>query len=84
MQFVNGFIGSVRRECLDHLLILNERHLRRQIWEYVAHFNHVRPHQGSKSIPEPVPATIQLPDPRQPIVAIPVLGGLPHDYRRVA
>jgi putative transposase len=37
------FIGSVRRECLDHILILSERHLHRVIGEYVAYFNHARP-----------------------------------------
>lgn len=40
------FIGSVQRECLDHVLILSERHLHRLMGEYVAYFNHARPHQG--------------------------------------
>lgn len=40
------FIGSVRRECLDYLLIFNEAHLRRVMKEYVAYFNNERPHQG--------------------------------------
>ncbi len=40
------FLGSVRRECLDHVLILGERHLRRVLREYVAYFNQDRPHQG--------------------------------------
>jgi transposase InsO family protein len=38
------FLGSVRRECLDHILILNERQLRKIIAEYVGYFNHARPH----------------------------------------
>ncbi|MEO8391836.1 MAG: integrase core domain-containing protein [Chloroflexota bacterium] len=80
------FIGSVRRECLDHLLIMSERQLYRVISEYVAYFNHARPHQGIDQ---------RIPDPRVPeedppragegrIVAYPVLGGLHHDYRRIA
>jgi putative transposase len=40
------FVGSVRRECLDHLIVLNERHLHRVIKECVAYFNTTRPHQG--------------------------------------
>jgi putative transposase len=39
------FLGSVRRECLDHLLVLGEAHLRRILREYVAYFNTARPHQ---------------------------------------
>ena len=40
------FLGSVRRECLDHILVLGESHLYRVIKEYVAFFNQARPHQG--------------------------------------
>jgi transposase InsO family protein len=40
------FLGSVRRECLDHLLIVSERQLYRVIKEYVGFFNAARPHQG--------------------------------------
>lgn len=40
------FIGSVRHECLDHLLILSEKHVRRIIHEYCAFFNHARSHLG--------------------------------------
>lgn len=40
------FLGSVRRECLDHVIILGERHLLRVLREYVAYFNELRPHQG--------------------------------------
>jgi len=78
------FRGSVRRECLDHLLILTEAHLRRVLKEYVAYFNRARPHQGlGQRVPQPVldrpPA-----DRRAPVVAVPMLGGLHHDYRRAA
>lgn len=80
------FIGSVRRECLDHILILSERHLHRVIGEYVAYFNHARPHQGiGQRIPDPpedlLSADMELPS---RIVGYPVLGGLHHDYRRAA
>jgi putative transposase len=80
------FIGSVRRECLDHVLILSERHLHRVIGEYVAYFNRARPHQGiGQRIPEPpediLSADMEL---SSRIVGYPVLGGLHHDYRRIA
>ena len=39
-------LGSVRRECLDHMLIFNERQLRRFLKEYVRYFNRAHPHQG--------------------------------------
>ncbi|WP_343422603.1 integrase core domain-containing protein [Candidatus Flexifilum breve] len=60
------FVGSVRRECLDHLIILNERHLRRLIKEYVAYFNMARPHQGiSGQIP--IPSTSLSSEPAIPV-----------------
>jgi putative transposase len=40
------FLGSVRREVLDHFLVLNERHLKRILKAYVEYFNHHSPHQG--------------------------------------
>ncbi len=78
------FLGSVQRECLDHLLILGEGHLRRVLREYVAYFNAARPHQGiGQAIPDapgPAPPSRSV----APIVAVPILGGLHHDYRRAA
>jgi len=77
------FLGSVRRECLDHLLVLGERHLARVLREYVAYFNRARPHQGlSQALPEP-PAD-ESGRHTGPIRAVPVLGGLHHTYRRAA
>lgn len=80
------FIGSVRRECLDHILILSERLLHRIIGEYVAYFNRARPHQGiGQPIPDPpedtLGADMELPS---RIVGYPVLSELHHDYRRIA
>jgi putative transposase len=78
------FLGSVRRECLDHVLVLGEAHLRRVLRAYVAYFNAARPHQG---IGQAIPAAPRPAPPSRsvaPIVALPVLGGLHHDYRRAA
>jgi putative transposase len=74
------FLGSVRRECLDFFLILNERHLRRIMRQYQAYFNHARPHQG---INQRIPCPSAQPQHNVgTIIAHPVLGGLHHDYRR--
>jgi hypothetical protein len=44
--FAESWIGAIKRECLDHFLILGERHLQYLIHEYLAHFHEERPHQG--------------------------------------
>jgi transposase InsO family protein len=44
--FAERWVGSVRRECLDQLLIISEAHLRRVLGVYVEHYNEARPHQG--------------------------------------
>jgi putative transposase len=76
------FLGSVRRECLDSFLILNERHLRKILKQYQAYFNHARPHQG---INQRVPCPSAQPQYNTgTIIAHPVLGGLHHDYCRQA
>jgi putative transposase len=78
------FLGSVRRECLDHLLILTERQLYRVIKEYVMFFNVARPHQGiNQKIPERMVASGEEKGAGK-IMAFPVLKGLNHDYRRAA
>jgi putative transposase len=43
--YAERLIGSIRRECLDHLIVINERQLRRILREYFAYYNEVRPHQ---------------------------------------
>ena len=75
------FVGSLRREALDHVLLLDEDHLAKVTCEYVRFFNKARPHQGIRQrIPEgPVNDNHE-----GTIVALPVLGGLHHDYRRAA
>jgi putative transposase len=78
------FLGSLRRECLDFLLILSERHLRRQVTEYVRYFNHARPHQGiAQAIPVPLAPPAPAPVESE-LIALPVLHGLHHDYQRRA
>jgi len=71
------FLGSVRRECLDHFLILGDRHLQHVLQEYVTYFNLDRPHQGiNQQIPTPRPPEQYSNLSTNPIQAIPILNGL--------
>ena len=79
------FLGSVRRECLDHLLILHEKQLHRVLGAYVNYFNRARPHQGIRQqIPVPKAGLVPADHIGGKVIAFPVLGGLHHDYRRSA
>jgi len=74
-------IGSIRRECLNHVVPINERHLRRILKSYVRYYMQSRTHLSlSKDSPEP--RAIQ-PD-AGTIVQIPEVGGLHHRYERRA
>ncbi len=79
------FLGSVRRECLDHLLILHEKQLQRVLNAYVAYFNQARPHQGiQQQIPEQKAGFVTAQHASGNVLSFPVLGGLHRDYRRSA
>ena len=79
------FLLSVRRECLDHILILSEKQLHRVLRAYVEYFNRTRPHQGiHQQVPEREVTCIPSAQPDAYIISVPVLGALHHEYRRVA
>jgi putative transposase len=79
------FMRSVRQECLDHLLILHERQLQRVLNGYVAYFNQARPHQGiAQQIPEPSRSALSSHQAGDKVIALPVVGGLHHDYHWAA
>ena len=80
--YAERLIGSIRRECLDHLIVLNEEQLRRILREYFGYYNGVRPHQSLERN-APVPREIQ-PLARGKIISLPQVGGLHHRYLRVA
>jgi putative transposase len=85
--YCERLIGTARRECLDWVMPLNERHLRRVLAEWVPHDHRGRPHARlGPGIPDP-PSIIaaRLPDHQLPrahrVVATSILGGLHHEYR---
>jgi transposase InsO family protein len=79
--YAEGWIRSARAECLDHLLITGEAHLRRVLTEYVAFYNHARPHQG---LGQRCPVAIPPPERDQTVRRRDRLGGLLRDYYREA
>jgi hypothetical protein len=75
-------IGSVRRECLDQVIIFNERHLRNVLSSYVDYYHRARTHL---SLDKDCPHSRPIQPPRSGrIIAIPQVGGLHHRYRRLA
>ena len=80
--FVERLIGSVRRECLNHVVILSERHLRRILTAYFAYYHRARTHL---SLDKDAPAgrAIERPEMGR-VVQVPEVGGLHHRYARQA
>jgi putative transposase len=81
-SFAERYVGTLRRECLDHLLIHGERHLRRIRAEYVRHYNGHRPHQSREQRPPYEPG--QPIDMTSQIKRTHVVQGLISEYRRAA
>lgn len=73
-------LGSNRRECLDHVIVLNERHLRAVLGQYVSYYHESRTHQ-SLDDECPMPRAIEPPEMGK-VVAFPKVGGLHHRYAR--
>jgi putative transposase len=80
--YVERLIGSIRRECLDHVIVLGERHLRRMLAAYVAYYHGSRTHL---SLEKDVPTTRRVQDVSEgAVIAFPEVGGLHHRYERRA
>jgi putative transposase len=80
--YAERVIGSIRRECLDHLIIIGEDHLRRILRDYIDYYRNSRPHQALERN-SPTPREIEAPE-KGKVIAIPQVGGLHHRYRRAA
>jgi len=80
--YVERLIGSIRRECLDHAIVLHERHLRRLLTDYFQYYHDWRTHRAL-DMDCPVPRPVQRPDDGL-IREVPEVGGLHHHYERQA
>ena len=80
--YVERLIGSIRRECLDHVIVLHERHLRRLLTEYFCYDHHWRTHRAL-AMDCPQPWLVQRPEIGL-IEEVPEVGGLHHHYERRA
>jgi len=87
-RLLRAVIGTIRRECLDYLIPLHARHLKRLVTEFATHNNRGRLHTAlGPGLPEPTQATIPLRGHRHRmptgyrVAKTPVLGGLHHEYR---
>jgi hypothetical protein len=80
--YVERLIGSIRRECLDHLLVFNEASLRRTLKSYFEYYDKSRTHLSlEKDAPEPRPVQpLELGS----VMELPEVGGLHHRYERRA
>jgi transposase InsO family protein len=80
--FAERLIGSVRRDCLDHVVVLGERHRRHILTAYFAYYHRARTHLAlDKDAPDGRP--IEPPE-LGPVLSIPEVGGLHHRYVRRA
>ncbi len=83
--YIERFIGTLRAELLNHVIILSEQHLRRLLADFIEKYYHIgRPHQGLKGeipLPQKVPLPFRGPS---RLISISVVGGLHHRYLRVA
>jgi hypothetical protein len=80
--YIERSIGSLRRECLDRIIVLNERHLHRIVSAYLAYYDQARPHLSLERN-APVPRQVEPPA-LGPVVCEPMVGGRHHRYRRVS
>jgi len=80
--YAERVIGTIRRECLDHMIVMGEGHCRRMLTAYARYYNEARPHQSLDGN-SPTPRWVERPATGR-VVAVPKLGGLHHRYRRAA
>jgi putative transposase len=80
--FAERLIGTIRRDCLDHVIVLGESHLRRLLLSYFAYYHRWRTHR-SLDMDCPDPRRVQPPDAGH-VVELAEVGGLHHHYERGA
>ena len=80
--YAERLVGSIRRECLDHTLVLNERHLKRVLTDYFGYYHRWRTHRALE-MDSPEGRETQAVE-RGRVVEIGEVGGLHHHYERIA
>ena len=75
---------TLREQALNHFIFLSEDRVRKVVAEYVRYYNHARPHPSLHAIPDPYPELKEPPPEDGELIALPVLGGIRHDYRLAA
>jgi hypothetical protein len=78
------FVGSCRRDLLDHVIVLNERHLKRLMTEYVRYYHDDRTHLGLAKQTPANRVPVQATGTEAQVISMPRLGGLHHRYNIVA
>ena len=87
---VERFHRTLREHALNHFLFLNASHVQRVAREFIQYYNRARPSQGRKrsfrvhAIPDPYPELLEKPTTGGELIALPILGGVQHDYRLAA
>ena len=80
--FVERLIGTIRRECLNHVIVLNQKHLHKILTSYCNYYLNARTHL-SLAKNSPIPRKIESKS-KGKVIALPQVGGLHHLYKRVA
>jgi putative transposase len=80
--YAERFVGTLRRELLDHVIVLGERHLLRLVRQHASYYNEDRPHMALEC-DAPITRAVQPPSSGK-VVSLPRVGGLHHRYSRAA
>jgi putative transposase len=79
--YAERFVGTLRRELLDHVIVFGERHLLRLVRQHASYYNEDRPHMA---LGRDAPITRAVQPPSGKVVSLPRVGGLHHRYSRAA
>ena len=82
--YAERWVGTIRRECLDRMLIFSERQLRHVLAEYERHYNTHRPHRALRQLPPMADAAIEMAYVSEAVRRTEILGGLISEYRHAA
>ena len=81
---IERFHRTLRQDALYHFIFLNVAHVERVAREFIGYYNRARPSQATHATPDPYPELINRPLAGGKLLAVPVLGGVQHDYRLAA